>query len=137
MSILASSLALGSADYSWRRNALCRDTDPELFFPVGTTGQALLQISRAKDVCCECPVKVKCLDFAMETNQDTGIWGGTSEEERRQMRREAAARARAARLAANNMQPRNSVVGNTISNHLNRESADVFSPLAEEELADQ
>lgn len=137
MSILASSLALGSADYSWRRNALCRDTDPELFFPVGTTGQALLQISRAKDVCCECPVKVKCLDFAMETNQDTGIWGGTSEEERRQMRREAAARARAARLAANNMQPRNSVVGNTISNHLNGESADVFSPLAEEELADQ
>ena len=102
VSILASSLALGSADYTWRRNALCRDTDPELFFPVGTTGQALLQISRAKEVCCECPVKFDCLDFAMETNQDTGIWGGTSEEERRQMRREIAARARAARIAANN-----------------------------------
>gem|GEM_PF-237865 len=100
VSILASSLALGSADYTWRRSALCRDTDPELFFPIGTTGQALLQISRAKEVCCECPVKFECLDFAMETNQDTGIWGGTSEEERRQMRRDLAARARAARIAA-------------------------------------
>lgn len=105
MSILASSLALGSADYTWRNNALCRDTDPELFFPIGTTGQALLQISRAKEVCCECPVKVDCLDFAMDTNQDTGIWGGTSEEERRQMRREIAARARAARMAATNGAP--------------------------------
>jgi WhiB family redox-sensing transcriptional regulator len=98
-----------------------------LFFPVGTTGQALLQISRAKDVCCECPVKVDCLDFAMETNQDTGIWGGTSEEERRQMRREVAARARAARLAANN------------STELNTQSHSVngISPQTATELVDQ
>jgi len=91
VSILASSLALGSADYSWRNEAVCRDTDPELFFPVGTTGQALLQIDKAKEVCDECPVKVKCLDFAIETNQDSGIWGGTSEEERRDIRRQFAA----------------------------------------------
>ena len=94
MSILASSLALGNADYSWRVQATCRDTDPELFFPVGTTGQALLQIARAKSVCCQCPVHVECLQFALDTNQDTGIWGGTSEDERRQMRRDAAARDR-------------------------------------------
>lgn len=94
MSILASSLALGNADYSWRVQATCRDTDPELFFPVGTTGQALLQIAKAKSVCCQCPVHVECLQFALDTNQDTGIWGGTSEDERRQMRRDAAARDR-------------------------------------------
>ena len=99
MSILASALALGNADYSWRRLAICRDTDPELFFPVGTTGQALLQIAKAKSVCCQCPVQGECLEFAMETNQDTGIWGGLSEEERRQIRRDAAAMMRAQRLS--------------------------------------
>lgn len=95
MSILASALTLGSADYSWRNEAICRDTDPELFFPVGTTGQALLQIDRAKQVCTECAVRVSCLEFALETNQDSGIWGGTSEEERRIMRRNIAAHNRA------------------------------------------
>ena len=100
MSILASSLALGSADYTWRNNAVCKDTDPELFFPVGSTGQALLQIAKAKSVCCQCEVAQQCLEFALETNQDTGIWGGTSEEERRQMRRVAAAEAKRQRAAA-------------------------------------
>lgn len=97
VSILASSLALGSADYTWRDQATCRDTDPELFFPIGTTGQALLQIAKAKSVCCQCPVTVECLEFALETNQDTGIWGGNSEDERRHMRRTAAQEARSQR----------------------------------------
>ena len=97
VSILASSLALGSADYTWRDQAMCRDTDPELFFPIGTTGQALLQIAKAKSVCCQCPVTVECLEFALETNQDTGIWGGNSEDERRQMRRTATQQARSQR----------------------------------------
>ena len=94
MSILASSLALGAADYTWRDHALCRDTDPELFFPVGTTGVALTQIDQARQVCGECGVRSECLDFALETNQDSGIWGGLSEEERRVIRRQRAARAR-------------------------------------------
>ena len=78
------------------QHAICRDTDPELFFPVGTTGQALVQIDRAQEVCNECPVEVDCLDFALETNQDSGIWGGASEEERRVIRRKAVARQKAA-----------------------------------------
>ena len=100
MSILASSLALGAADYDWRDDAVCRDTDPALFFPVGTTGNALVQIDHAKNTCSECRVAQECLDFALDTNQDSGIWGGLTEEERRVIRRERVAAARAERQAA-------------------------------------
>ncbi|MFV0307429.1 MAG: WhiB family transcriptional regulator [Desertimonas sp.] len=95
MSIPASSLTLGAADYEWRDHALCRDTDPELFFPVGTTGLALTAIDQAKQVCGECLVRAECLDFALDTNQDSGVWGGLSEEERRVIRRQRAAARRA------------------------------------------
>jgi len=94
VSALATTLALAHADYSWRSTALCRDTDPELFFPVGTTGQALVQIEAAKAVCNQCHARVECLEFALATNQDSGIWGGTSEEERRKIRRQQVARAK-------------------------------------------
>ena len=99
MSILASSLALGAADADWRDDALCRNTDPELFFPVGTTGNALVQIDHAKEVCDACPSSHGCLDFALDTNQASGIWGGLTEEERRVIRRRRAAAARAAAAA--------------------------------------
>jgi WhiB family redox-sensing transcriptional regulator len=79
----------------WRRVASCRDTDPDLFFPVGTTGPAIEQIENAKAVCRTCEALVPCLEFALSTNQDSGIWGGTSEEERRKLRRQWLARRRA------------------------------------------
>ncbi len=100
MSALATSAALANADYGWRHQALCRDTDPELFFPVGTTGAALLQIDQAKSVCRQCPAQRECLEFALATNQDSGIWGGTSEEERRALRRAYVAREKAAATAS-------------------------------------
>ncbi|MGW8556797.1 WhiB family transcriptional regulator [Streptomyces tubercidicus] len=74
----------------WRHDAVCREADPELFFPVGNTGPALLQIEEAKAVCRRCPVMGQCLQWALETRQDTGVWGGMSEDERRAMRRRAA-----------------------------------------------
>jgi WhiB family redox-sensing transcriptional regulator len=95
MSLPASVIALAQASYEWRKLAVCRDTDPDLFFPVGTTGAALVQIDHAKTVCRECPVQPDCLEFALTTNQDSGIWGGTSEEERRKLRREYVARQKA------------------------------------------
>ena len=45
----------------WRNDAACRDEDPELFFPVGTSGPALSQIARAKSVCRRCPAMTECL----------------------------------------------------------------------------
>ncbi|GGL17061.1 transcriptional regulator WhiB [Sphaerisporangium melleum] len=80
----------------WRHRAACRDVDPELFFPIGNTGPALMQIEEAKQVCRACPVSEPCLKWAIESGQDAGVWGGLSEDERRALkRRTARTRARA------------------------------------------
>jgi WhiB family redox-sensing transcriptional regulator len=80
-------------DMWWVGAASCISEDPELFFPVGTTQPALAQIERAKAVCRRCPVRSVCLEWALSTCQDAGVWGGLDEEERREIRR---ARRRAA-----------------------------------------
>jgi WhiB family redox-sensing transcriptional regulator len=89
------SLSLTIECDDWREQSACRDTDPDLFFPVGTTGPAIDQIENAKAVCRVCDVQKNCLEYALVTNQDSGIWGGTSEEERRAIRRQWAARRKA------------------------------------------
>ncbi|MCF1648521.1 MULTISPECIES: WhiB family transcriptional regulator [Streptomyces] len=66
----------------WLRSAACVDEDPELFFPVGTAGPALRDVSAAKRVCARCPVTDQCLSFALSSGQTSGVWGGTGEEER-------------------------------------------------------
>ena len=83
----------------WRHKAVCREEDPELFFPIGNTGPAILQIEEAKAVCRRCPVIEPCLKWALETGQDSGVWGGTSEDERRAIKR------RAQRARARGMEP--------------------------------
>ncbi|MYW00387.1 WhiB family transcriptional regulator [Streptomyces sp. SID3343] len=81
----------------WRHASACRNEDPELFFPIGSTGPALLQIEEAKSVCRRCPVIERCLGWALESGQEAGVWGGLSEDERRALKRRAARnRARAA-----------------------------------------
>lgn len=79
----------------WRDRAACLTVDPELFFPVGNTGPAVDQIDRAKAVCSHCPVTEYCLQYALDTNQDSGVWGGLSEDERRALKRRAARARRA------------------------------------------
>ncbi|MFE3206320.1 WhiB family transcriptional regulator [Embleya sp. NPDC059237] len=74
----------------WRHVAACRNEDPELFFPIGTTGPALLQIEEAKSVCRRCPVMERCLAWSLESRQEAGVWGGLSEDERRALKRRAA-----------------------------------------------
>jgi WhiB family redox-sensing transcriptional regulator len=84
----------------WRQVAACRDTDPDLFFPVGTTGPAVEQIEAAKAVCRACEAQPACLEFALATNQEAGVWGGTSEEERRKLRKAWLQRQRRAAVAS-------------------------------------
>jgi WhiB family redox-sensing transcriptional regulator len=72
---------------NWRDLAACRDEDPELFFPIGTGPAADADAQRAKAVCRSCPVREQCLTFALSSGQDSGVWGGLTEEERRALRR--------------------------------------------------
>ena len=73
---------------AWIEQAACVGQDPELFFPIGSTGPAVRQTERAKAVCALCPVRGACLRWALDTCQDAGVWGGLDEEERRVIRRE-------------------------------------------------
>ncbi|NGO74351.1 WhiB family transcriptional regulator [Streptomyces sp. YC504] len=78
----------------WMERAECVREDPELFFPVGTTGPALRDLQEAKAVCRRCPVAQQCLDLALSSGQTAGIWGGTSESERAPLLRAARRRER-------------------------------------------
>ena len=75
---------LGDAP-EWQEQALCRQTDPEAFFPEkgGTTWEA-------KRICGRCDVKAECLEYALDNNERFGIWGGLSERERRKLKRRVA-----------------------------------------------
>ena len=80
---------------SWVERARCRGMDVELFFPIGTGEAAQAQAERAKRVCAECPVRRECLEYALSSGADDGIWGGMTPQERRQLhlRRRRARRA--------------------------------------------
>ncbi len=70
---------------TWRDLAACRDmVEVDFFpFPEDTAG-----IGRAKEVCASCPVTAECLDYALETRQIDGIWGGHTSTERAKLRRQ-------------------------------------------------
>src|ERR1700754_4960531 len=97
---LTCTLSSGKRDppaMDWRHRSACLDEDPELFFPIGNTCPAILQIEEAKQVCRRCEVREQCLQWALEAGQDHGVWGGLSEDERRALkRRNSRARVRTA-----------------------------------------
>ena len=72
----------------WMTNAACLGCDPDMFFPA--RGESWIWRD-AIAVCETCPVRVECLEFALDHNEKVGIWGGYTERQRRRMRRERAA----------------------------------------------
>jgi len=74
----------------WRKKANCKGVDPDIFF--SNTNVQIRQSDRlqheglAKRICSACVVRQDCLEFAI-INQESGIWGGTTEDERRRLRR--------------------------------------------------
>jgi WhiB family transcriptional regulator, redox-sensing transcriptional regulator len=92
---------------NWRSAGACLSADPDLFFPISTSGPAQGQIARAKMICAGCGVRQECLQFAMSHDQLYGIWGGTTPEDRqRDRRRKRRAAAAAAKRAVAVLSPR-------------------------------
>jgi WhiB family redox-sensing transcriptional regulator len=76
----------------WMDRSACRQADPELFFPVSPAGPGVRQTEAAKTVCRGCAVRINCLSYALQLMPE-GIWGGTTQEERRAARSNPARRA--------------------------------------------
>jgi WhiB family redox-sensing transcriptional regulator len=77
-------------DLTWQANANCVGVDPDIFFP-----ERGASTREAKAICAACKVKTECLNYALDNGEKFGIWGGTSERERRRLRRARAAERRA------------------------------------------
>lgn len=70
-------------DPDWRERGLCSQVDPELWFPQkGGSG------TEAKKICARCEVRSVCLAWAIESDQQFGIWGGVSERELKRLKRQ-------------------------------------------------
>lgn len=87
---------LGRPLGAWTAQAACLGTDPQLFFPEPTHGGAQgrrpsHQIEQARHICLGCPVIADCLRHALE-HVEAGIWGGTTETQREELRRIAGRR---------------------------------------------
>lgn len=69
-------------------DALCAQVDPELFFPTAIGPSYLPAVRLALAICVECPIKLQCLEHALEVGEDYGIWGGTTPKERHELTRQ-------------------------------------------------
>lgn len=69
----------------WAAFAACRDRDPDAFFPANEVGER-----EAVRICNGCPVRIECLEFALEANIKFGVWGGLTEKQRLALRRRIA-----------------------------------------------
>jgi WhiB family redox-sensing transcriptional regulator len=76
-------------DTDFFAEASCRGADTTVFFPVSDT-----YAEGAKAICATCPVAHRCLEYAIETHQPDGVWGGLTATERHRLvrRRQRVAR---------------------------------------------
>lgn len=75
---------------AWRESGACFDSDSNAFIPFSLVMERQVQqvdYTVAIRVCSECLVREECLDFAVTTKQDFGVWGGKTSKQRLQLRR--------------------------------------------------
>lgn len=84
----APTLRIGTLD--WQRDAACAGEDLALFFGAeGERGfERALRERAVKRICARCPVREQCLQHALETGEEFGVWGGLAPWERNKIRRE-------------------------------------------------
>jgi len=70
-------------DEHWMTKGKCRDLDPTIFFPSEGVG-----VQIAQQICADCPVRASCLEYALDNRVDHGVWGGSSERQRRRLLRQ-------------------------------------------------
>jgi hypothetical protein len=71
------------ASLAWRDRARCREVSHDAFYP----GRGDVdRLAAAREFCAGCVVRVECLDYALRAGERFGVWGGTSERERRRSR---------------------------------------------------
>jgi WhiB family redox-sensing transcriptional regulator len=66
---------------NWRASARCRTADAEELFVTGARQR------EARGFCRACPVRTECLAHALDQRIEFGVWGGTTERERRALLR--------------------------------------------------
>lgn len=82
IAMLTTRPTLTDADHTWWDEARCDGMPTRLFFP--GLGEST---SEAKEVCRGCPVRERCLEYALANGEKFGIWGGRSEAERKELRK--------------------------------------------------
>lgn len=68
----------------WLANAACAGMDSRAFFANGCHARA--QVHAAQKVCNACPVQAECRNWAIQTGERNGVWGGMSQQELRRKR---------------------------------------------------
>jgi WhiB family transcriptional regulator, redox-sensing transcriptional regulator len=72
----------------WQQHGLCRAHDGRVFFPpthFEPKPEREAREAKAKAICAKCPVRQPCLEWALNTQEPYGVWGGYSELERKQI----------------------------------------------------
>lgn len=77
------------SNWKWQDQALCNQIGGDDFFyedmERGEVKDARIQ--RALAICAQCPVIDACRQFALDTEQNYGIWGGMTQEQRAKLRK--------------------------------------------------
>ena len=69
----------------WQERAACYGIEPDVFFPIAEE-----EAGPALAFCRSCSIRDECLAWALKNGERYGVWGGTTEQQRRRIQRQVA-----------------------------------------------